>query len=311
MKTHYRAGWWVVLLIVWIVVLPPVVSGRAPNAFISDGACGGPEARLEASRAGSAMVEQVLSAGIRWDDNGLNEYLNRLGQNLARNSGSSEVFSFYVLYNPAVNAEALPGGFIVINTGAISLAESEDELAYVISHEIAHENSCDWRPVSPRGNLFELIGLVPAVVLGGPAGIAIAVGTGWAESAAHARSHRTGEDRADSLAAFYLWRAGYDPTAATRFFGRLEAEQQHTGGNVGGLMSSHPRTADRRKRLEKLIPTFPAQHDPPHDPSEFLKARRSVLEYDEMYSRLVSEPLPGHEAPLPVLSRRSPPSFSK
>lgn len=143
MKALYPSGWRVVLLIVSIVVLPTVVSGRASNAFTPDGACGGSEAKLEALRAGSPMVEQALSAGIRWDDNTLNEYVNRLGQNLARSSGSSEVFSFYVLYNPAVNAQAFAGGSIVINTGAITLAESEDELAYVISHEIAHENSCD------------------------------------------------------------------------------------------------------------------------------------------------------------------------
>ena len=311
MKAIYPPAWRVAPLILWIGSLASVAHGGPLNEAFPVGACGGPETRLEASRAGSAMVQQALSAGIPWDDATLNEYVNRLGQNLARNSGSSEVFSFYVLYNPAANAQAFPGGFIIINTGAITLAESEDELAYVISHEIAHENACDWQPVAARGNLYELICVVPTVVLGGPAGIAIAASTGWAAKAARARSHRTGEDRADRLAASYLWRAGYDPGAATRFFDRLEAEQQRTGQETGGLMASHPRTADRRQKLEKLIPTFPAQNAPPHDGSEFLKVRRAVLEYDEMYSRLASVPAPGRQAPLPELSRRSPESISK
>jgi predicted Zn-dependent protease len=239
-----------------------------------------------------------------WNERGLNEYVNRLGQNLARSSGSQQVFAFYVLYNPAVNAQAFPGGYIVINSGAISLAESEAELASVLSHEIAHENSCDWRMAPQKGNLFELICLVPTVVFGGPAGIAMAAGGGWAAGAARARVRRSGEERADRLAAQYLIRAGYDPHAAEQFFRRLQAEQDRSGREPSGLLATHPRTADRRRKLEKIIPNLPPPEFAPHDEAEFLRMRQAVREYDEMYSRLVGVRVPGHDAPPPELSRR-------
>ena len=294
-----------------MVFLPVTVFGRQDERSPPDGVCGSPPTMLEASQAGSAMVQQALARGMPWGDPSLNEYVNRLGQNLARSSGSQQVFSFYVLYNPEVNAQAFPGGYIVINSGAISLAESEAELASVLSHEIAHENSCDWRTAPSKGNLFELIAIVPAVVLGGPAGIAIVSGSGWAAKLAGARSGRSKEERADRLAAQYLVRAGYDPHAAVEFFQRLRAEEERKGGEAGGLLATHPRSVDRRKKLEKIIPNLPPPEFAPHDEAEFLRMRRAVRDYDEMYSRLVGVRVPGHDAPPPVLSRRLPSPASR
>ena len=250
------------------------------------------------------MVQQVFAAGMPWGDKSLNEYVNRLGQNLARSSGSKQVFAFYVVYNPVVNAQAFPGGYIVINSGAISLAESEAELASVISHEIAHENSCDWRMAPRKGNLFELICLVPTVALGGPAGIAILAGSGWAGTLARAHANRADEERADRLAAQYLVRAGYDPHAAVQFFQRLQAEQERNGGEPSGLLATHPRSTDRRKKLEKIIPNLPPPEFALQDEAEFLRMRRAVRDYDEMYSRLVGVRVPGRDAPPPELSHR-------
>jgi len=284
--------------------------GASNEPSLPDGVCGSPQVMLQAAQAGSVMVRQVLAVSTPWGDKSLNEYVNRLGQNLARSSGSQQVFSFYVVYNPQVNAQAFPGGYIVINTGAISLAESEAELASVLSHEIAHENSCDWRTASRKGDLFELIFLVPTVVLGGPAGIALAAGGGWAETLARARSSRNAEVRADRLAAQYLVRAGYDPRAAALFFQRLQAEQENERVEPGGLLATHPRTTDREKKLEKIIPDLPPPEFEPHDESEFLRMRGAVREYDEMYSRLVGVHVPGQGEPHPELSHRppSPPS---
>jgi predicted Zn-dependent protease len=253
------------------------------------------------------MVRQALARGMPWGDKALNEYVNRLGQNLARSSGSQQVFAFYVLYNPRVNAQAFPGGYIVINSGAISLAETEAELASVLSHEIAHENSCDWRAVPWKSNLFELIALVPTVIFGGKAGTALAAGSGWASTVARARFSRLEEQRADGLAAEYLVRAGYDPNAAAQFFQRLQGEEARTGGEPGGLLATHPRVVDRQRKLEKIIPTLPPPAFAVHDEAEFLRMRREVRDYDEIYSRVVGVRLPGHDAPPPELSRRPSP----
>jgi predicted Zn-dependent protease len=259
---------------------------------------------LEATQMGRAMVQQTLAAGMPWGDKSLNEYVNRLGQNLARSSGSQQLFSFYVLYDPRINARSFPGGYIVVNSGVISLAESEAELASVLSHEIAHENSCDWRTAPWKGNLFELIVLVPAVVLAGPVGIALASGSGWAATVARARSSRSEEQRADRLAAQYLARAGYDPHAAAKFFQRVQAEQERSGGESGGILATHPRSIDRQRKLERIIPHLPPPEFELHDEAEFVRMRRAVQDYDTIYSRAVAVRAPGHDAPPPELSRR-------
>jgi predicted Zn-dependent protease len=301
----------VALLGLVVAFLSSPAHGRRHDALLPDGVCGSRESMLEATRVGRAMLQQTLAAGMPWGDKSLNEYVNRLGQNLARSSGSQQVFSFYVLYNPKVNAQSFPGGYIVVNSGVISLAESEAELASVLSHEIAHENACDWRAGTGKDNPLELISVVPVVVLGGPAGVAIAAGSGWAGRLVHARFGRAAEQRADRLAAQYLVRAGYDPHAALQFFQRVQAQQEHRGGEPGGLLATHPRASERRKKLEKIVPSLPPPEFVPHDEAEFLHMRQAVRDYDEMYSRLVDGPLPGHDAPPPKLSRRSAPPSSR
>jgi len=304
MEVLHPISRWVARFLLTVIFLVSPSRCRSADALLPDGVCGSPQTMLEASQMGKAMVRQVFVAGMPWSEKSLNEYVNRLGQNLARSSGSQQIFSFYIVYNPQVNAQAFPGGHIVINSGVISLAESEAELASVLSHEIAHENSCDWRQAPQKGNLFELVCLVPTLVLGGPAGIAIVAGTGWAATLARARSSRSNEERADGLAAQYLLRAGYDPHASAQFFQRLQAEMERSGGESGGLLATHPRSIDRQKKVEKIIPNLPPLEVPPRDETEFLHMQQAVREYDEMYSRLVGVRVPGHDASPPMLSRR-------
>jgi predicted Zn-dependent protease len=287
-----------------LTFLPLSARGRRRDTLQPDGVCGDRETMLEASQTGKAMLQQALAAGMPWGDKSLNEYVNQLGQNLARSSGSQQIFSFYVLYNPEVNARAFPGGYIVINSGAISVAESEAELASVLSHEIAHENSCDWRTAPGKGNLLELISVVPVVLLGGPAGIALAAGSGWADRVVRARFSRSKEEQADRLAAQYLVRAGYDPRAAVQFLQRVQAQPERSGGEPGGFLATHPRSSERRKKLEKIILNLPRPQFAVQDEAEFLRMRRAVRDYEEMYSRLVGAPVPAHDAPPPKLSHR-------
>jgi predicted Zn-dependent protease len=192
----------------------------------------------------------------------------------------------------------------VINSGAVSVAESEAELAAVLCHEIAHENSCDGQTPGREGNFFELICSAPTVVLGGPAGIAITAGAAWAAAGERARVIRAQEERADRLAAQYLVRAGYDPHAVAQFFRRVEAEEPRSGAETGRLLATHPRPNDRRSKLDKVTADLPFQAVAPHDETEFLHMRQAVRDYDDMYSRLVNIRLPGRDAPVPVLSRR-------
>jgi predicted Zn-dependent protease len=258
----------------------------------------------EAAQTGKIMVQQVLAAGMPWGDQSLNEYINRLGQYLARSSGSRQTFTFYVLYNPALNAHSFPGGYIVINSGAISLAESEAELAYVLCFEIALENSCDWQSGLRKSKPLGLVSLVPTVPLAGASEMALAAGNSWPETVARNRSSRSKEKRTTRLAAQYLLRVGYDPHAAAQFIQRVDAKQERTGGKPGGLMAAYPRLSDRQKMQGKIIPNLPPLELALHDEADFLRMRREVRDYDEIYSRLVGVRLPGRDAPPLKLLRR-------
>ena len=304
MEVAYSTVQSLTVLVLVVTFLPVPARARQHRTLLPDGVCGNRETMPEAAQVGNAMLRQALAAGTPWSDKSLNQYVNRLGQKLARSSGSHQIFSFYVLYNPKVKAQSFPGGHIVINSGAISLAESEAELAFVLSHEIAHENSCDWRTAPGKGNLLELISVVPVLVLGGPAGIAIAAGGGWANRVVRARFSRSREQEADRLAALYLVRAGYDPHAAVQFFQRLQAQQECSGGEPSGFLATHPHSTERRKKLEKIILNLPPSEFALQDEAEFLRMRQAVRDYDEMYSRLVGAPAPGNDAPPPKLSHR-------
>lgn len=295
-------------VLVWVLAFVHGAAARAgaADADLPRGICGSPQATLQARQAGSLMMQQVVARGMPWSDPALNEYVSRLGQKLARSSGSEQAFSFYVLYNPEPNAQAFPGGFVVVNSGIISLAETEGELASVLSHEIAHENACDWHATPRKANLAQLIGVIPAVVVGGPAGMVAATASGWAAEASRARFRRGGEERADRLAALYLARAGYDPQASVQFFQRLEVEQQRAGGDPGGLMATHPRTVDRARNVAEIIPSLPPANDVAHDDAEFRQMRQAVRAYDAIYSSITGVRVPGQAASPPVLSRRPP-----
>jgi predicted Zn-dependent protease len=294
-----------VFVLTWaLVCFAPSTQAWPRDASLPNGVCGDPEHTARALQIGQAMLRQTLAAGMPWGDAHLNEYVNRLGQDLARSSGSHQGFTFYVLYNPDPNAQAFPGGFVVVNSGVISMAESEGELASVLSHEIAHINVCDWRTSPWKTNLFELLAIVPAVTLAGPVGIAVVSASGWVTPAARARFSRSAERRADGLAAQYLRRAGYDPRAVVSMLARLDQEQSAQGVESGGVLGTHPRVGDRRKNVEKILLHLPPPEFVPHDEAEFLSVRQELRDYDEIYSRAVGTRLPGHEPPPPVLTHR-------
>lgn len=210
---------------------------------------------------GRAMMLDYLRNELPWQGREVNEYVNRLGQNLARASGSDLVFEFRVVRSPQVNARSFPGGFIVINSGVIVAAEDEAELASVLAHEIAHVNSCHGKENTWRATALQLLTVLPLVMAAGPAGMAISYTGSMATPYIHARGSRSRERDADRLAVLYLARAGYDPLAAGRFFRRLAEAQESQKIRDGGIFASHPRAEtrgmDSRHEAETLPGTSP------------------------------------------------------
>ena len=188
------------------------------------------------------------------------EYINRLTQNLVRNSDVKFPVTVKVIDDDVVNAFTLPGGYLFVNTGIIRLSESEAELASVISHELGHVAARHYTREATRLKLLNA-GSVPLIFLGGIAGLAAEFADTVALPAGVMKFSRNFETEADMLGIQYLYKTGYDPDASIDMFERIEAAERRRPGAVSQLFNSHPLTSDRITRtqhnIEKYLPARP------------------------------------------------------
>jgi predicted Zn-dependent protease len=180
------------------------------------------------------------------------EYINRLAQNLGRNSDIRIPITARLIDSSEVNAFALPGGFLFVNSGLILQAKTEAELAGVMAHEIAHVAARHGTRQASRGQVIDIASL-PLIFLGGWAGLAVRQGAGLAVPLAFLKFSRAFEREADLLGLQYLYKAGYDPAAFIDFFERMEAMEKKKPGTVSELFRSHPNMATRIQSTQKNI----------------------------------------------------------
>jgi predicted Zn-dependent protease len=185
------------------------------------------------------------------------EYVNRVGQNLVKNSDATQfTFTIKVVDSDEVNAFALPGGFFYVNSGLILAADDEAELAGVMAHEIAHVAARHASENNSKATLFQ-IGMIPAIILtGGVLGTAIQEVSQIALPATMFKFSRGAEKEADFLGLEYMYLTGYDPAATISFFEKLQAKESTR--KVNSLFASHPPTPDRveleKKHIEQVLP---------------------------------------------------------
>jgi predicted Zn-dependent protease len=180
------------------------------------------------------------------------EYVNRVGQNLVRNSDAKVPFTIKVVDSDEVNAFALPGGFLYVNSGLILAAQDEAELAGVMAHEIAHVAARHATRQMTRSHMFNLAS-IPLVFVGGGLGIAVQQAAGLAIPLSLTKFSRGFEAEADYLGVEYLYKAGYDPRAFISFFERIQAQEKQKPGLIAKAFSDHPQTADRMKKTQREI----------------------------------------------------------
>ena len=226
---------------------------------------------------GQAMFIQYLAASNPWPGERVQEFVNRLGQNLARASGSAHIFTFRVVHSPEPNARAFPGGFVVVHSGAVGLAGSEAELASVLAHEIAHVNARHWQRRQKRAVWLGLLTVVPLMFGASPLAMTVSYGSLAASPLEQARFSRSFEKEADRLALVYLARAGYDPEAALTLFEKYRDLRGQRGGGANGLLASHSPLAKRARHIEQSLGRISMPSLALETTSEFESVREEVL----------------------------------
>jgi beta-barrel assembly-enhancing protease len=229
---------------------------------------------------GKQYAQQVESTAKLIQDPVVTEYVNRIGQNLVRNSDSQVPFTIKVIDADDINAFALPGGFFYVNSGVILNADEEAEMAGVMAHEIAHVAACHIARQMTRGNLAQLA-TIPLIFMGGWAGYGIYQGAGLAVPVAFMKFNRGYEAEADYLGVQYMYKAGYDPQAYVNFFEKVQAQEKKKPGTMAKVFADHPQTPDRiEKSQQEIAQILPARPQYVVSTSEFdeVKARLAAIE---------------------------------
>jgi hypothetical protein len=210
------------------------------------------------------------------------EYVNRVGQNLVKNSDSKVPFTIKVLDTDEINAMALPGGFFYVNSGLILACDSEDELAGVMAHEISHVAAHHAAREMTKLNYMQL-GQIPLIIFtqGTWTGYGIYEASQLAIPLTFLSFSREYEAEADFLGIQYMYKAGYDPQGMVSIFEKLAALEKHKPGALSKAFSDHPATPDRIDSVENEIATLlPAKPDYLVTTSEFdtVKARLARIQ---------------------------------
>ncbi|HMK30805.1 MAG TPA: M48 family metallopeptidase [Terriglobales bacterium] len=206
---------------------------------------------------GKQYAQEIEASAKLVQDPVVNEYVNRIGQNLVRNSDAKVPFTIKVIDSDEVNAFALPGGFFYVNSGLILAADDEAELAGVMAHEIAHVAARHATRQMTRGQIANLAS-IPLIFVGGGLGYAIRTAVGFAMPMTFLTFSRGFEAEADYLGLQYMYKTGYDPQAFISFFEKIQAKEKKKPGTLSKAFSTHPPTPDRIEKsqteIQKILP---------------------------------------------------------
>jgi hypothetical protein len=233
-------------------------------------------------KMGKQYADEIEKSTKFITDPVIDEYVNRIGQNIVKNSDCKVPFTIKVIDSDEINAMALPGGFFYVNSGLILNADEEAELAGVMAHETAHVCAHHAAREMTRLNYVQ-IGMVPLIMMTGYSwtGYGIYEAAQLAIPITFLEFSREFEAQADYLGVQYMYRAGYDPQAFISFFEKVQALEKRKPGLVAKAFSDHPQTPDRILHTqEEIARILPAKDEYTVTTSEFedVKARLARIE---------------------------------
>jgi hypothetical protein len=233
-------------------------------------------------KMGKEYADEIEKSTHFITDPVVDEYVNRIGQNIVKNSDCKVPFTIKVIDSDEINAMALPGGFFYVNSGLILAADEEAEMAGVMAHEIAHVCAHHAAREMTRLN-YAQIGMVPLIMMTGYSwtGYGIYEAAQLAIPITFLEFSREFEAEADYLGVQYMYRSGYDPQAFISFFEKIQALEKRKPGLVAKAFSDHPQTPDRiLHSQEEIARILPAKAEYLVTTSEFddVKARLARIE---------------------------------
>jgi predicted Zn-dependent protease len=231
---------------------------------------------------GKQLAQEVERSAKFIDDPVVTEYVNRVGQNLVRNSDAQVPFTIKVIDSDTINAFALPGGFFFVNSGLILHADEESELAGVMAHEIAHVCARHGTKNATKSQLVQIGAMAASIFIPYTwAGYALYQGMNFMIPLTFLKFSRDAEREADYLGLQYMYKAGYDPNSFVSFFEKVEAQEKKQPGTIPKVFATHPPTPDRIEAIQKEIATIlPAREQYIVTTSEFdvVKRRLQMIE---------------------------------
>lgn len=241
---------------------------------------------------GKQFAQEIERSVKLVDDPVVNEYVNRVGQRLVRNSDAKVPFTIKVIESDQLNAFALPGGFFYVNTGLIMAATEEAELAGVMAHEIAHVTARHGTCNATRGQLVQFA-MIPLMIFGpgGWAGYGLYQGLNFLIPLQFLAFNRGAERQADYLGLQYMYKTGYDPNGYIAFFEKIQAQEKKRPGSIPKVFSTHPPSGERIQNAQNTIATIlPTREEYIVSTSEFDMVKARLFEIQSVSKAQEDDP---------------------
>jgi predicted Zn-dependent protease len=249
---------------------------------------------------GKQLAQEVERQVKLINDPEITEYVSRVGQNIVKNSDAKVPFTIKVIDSDEINAFALPGGFFYVNSGLITSADEESEMAGVMAHEIAHVAARHGTEQYTKGTIANYA-TIPLIFLGGGLGYGLYNAAGFLIPLQFLHYSRKAETEADFLGLQYMYKTGYDPTAFVSFFEKIQAQEKKKPGKLAKAFSTHPPTGDRIEKTQANIASIlPDKDQYVINTSEFDKIKAKIMALENR-----KRPAEGEKSNKPTLKRRT------
>lgn len=228
---------------------------------------------IELGRQVAALLEKDM---LLVDDPAVVSYIDKLGQSLVQVSGRRGItYTFKVVDSPEINAFALPGGFIYVNRGLIEAADTQDELAGVLAHEIGHVVARHGADQAARAGMVQTgLGALGGLLGRGTSSSISQMAAEMAATGLFMRFSRQAEREADRLGARMVYDAGLQPQGMVTFFDKLAGLQKSQPNAVQKFFLSHPSPAERSNNVASLIASYPATARSATGPAAFQEVKK-------------------------------------